>query len=74
MSKIYVCTEESILLDLIYQGLENKEAELKLHDIVDELNNFSKAYNVGETYIMGELTAELLKEKYEVMCDEEKLI
>ncbi|SMC17489.1 hypothetical protein SAMN02745134_00351 [Clostridium acidisoli DSM 12555] len=74
MTKIYVCTEESILLDLIYEGLEVDEAELKLHSIVDELNDFSKAYNVGETHIMGELAAELLKEKYGVICNEEKLI
>jgi hypothetical protein len=74
MTKIYVCTEENILLDLIYEGLEVKEAELKLHDIVDELNNFSKAYNVGDTYIMGESTAALLKEKYGVVCNKEELV
>lgn len=73
-AKIYVCTDESIFLDLVYEGLEEVEAEQKLHDIVDELSNFSKAYNVGETHIMGKSTAKLLEEKYGVVCNKEELV
>ena len=74
MGKIYVCTEESILLDLVYEGMAEKDAGVKVEEITKELEDFTKVYCIEGTYIMGGLTAFLLEQKHGIKCDEEELV
>ena len=66
MIKIYLLEEETILMDLMVEGYEEREAEEIWEAIKEELNRDRHTLNNNGNYIIGELTGSYLKIKYNI--------
>ena len=73
MVKIYMFSYESMCMDLLYNGVEELEIEITVANIIRVLE-LSKVISIGRNYIVGNIAAFLLKERYEINCEEEELI
>lgn len=78
MSKmIYVCTEETMAIDLLMGGFEETEIEEKVNNIIQELKQDRDIFEVEakacDYYIMGVNTALYLKLEYEITTMEREI-
>lgn len=70
MLKVYMFSQESMYMDLLDSEIEDIESIAS--NIIAELE-LSKAIIIDGTYIIGNVTAFLLKEKYQIVCQEVEL-
>ena len=73
MAKVYMFSYETMCLDLLDIGIEDSKVEVVADEIISGLE-LSAAISIDGTYIVGNVTAFLLKEKYQISWQEVKLI
>lgn len=72
MDKIYVCTEDSIVVDLLTEGNEEEQIEGMIGSIIREIMEF-RSFVISNNYICSGTTAIYLKKQYGINCIEIKL-
>lgn len=73
MTKIYMFSYQSMCEDLLNNSTEEENIEEAAEEILGELRT-GRVIEVGDTYIIGNLTAWLLQERYKVQSYEQLLI
>lgn len=64
LNKIFICTYDSMVMDL----LRNEKDENEIDLIIDDIVKSSNMLVVSGTYIMGVVTAAYLKIQYDINC------
>lgn len=73
MSKVYVFSDETMCLDLLDNDVEEELLEETAEGILEELR-LGKVIEINGCYIVGNITACILSEKYSISTHEELLI
>ncbi len=74
MTKVYMFSYETMCLDLLNNNVRGEEdIEEVAEEVLGELR-LGKIIEVDGSYVVGSITAFLLKEKYEIECAEILLI
>ncbi|HEY5587505.1 MAG TPA: hypothetical protein VIK86_00960 [Candidatus Paceibacterota bacterium] len=66
MTNVHVLTEDTLLMDLLYSGLEENEVEEKFDTIKEMLEEDRYVIKANGTYIFGQLTSLYLKLTYNI--------
>jgi hypothetical protein len=70
---VYMFSYETMCMDLLDSGIEDSKIEVVADEIISRLE-LSASISISGTYVVGNVTAFLLKEKYQIVCQEMKLI
>jgi hypothetical protein len=73
MVEVYMFSYETMCLDLLDSGIKDSKIEVVADEIISELE-LSATISIDGTYIVGNVTAYLLREKYQISWQEVKLI
>ncbi|MBZ9622893.1 hypothetical protein G9F71_008505 [Clostridium sp. FP2] len=73
MTKVYMLSYETMCLDLLNNNVKEEDIEEFVEEILGELRLINIIEN-DDSYVVGNLTAFLLKEKFGIECTEIQLI